>query len=222
MTSGSAVIVVPVLRRPHRVGPLVASVAAATPEPHRVLFVCSANDPDEIDAVKDSGSDLLVVPAYSKGDYARKINAGFARSDEPWVFLGADDLDFHPGWLPAALAPFENPAVGVVGTNDLGNARVMAGDHATHSLVRRAYIDQHGTIDEAGKVLHEGYWHEFVDDEFVATAKKRGAFAFAADSKVEHLHPLWGKSPTDPIYDAHARRMRAGRVVFNRRRRLWR
>jgi hypothetical protein len=46
----------------------------------------------------------------------------------------------------------------------------MAGRHSTHSLVTRDYVERFGTIDEAGVVLHEGYPHEFVDDEFVQTA----------------------------------------------------
>ena len=84
----------------------------------------------------------------------------------------------------------------------------------------REYVDR-GTIDEPGKLLHEGYPHEYVDDEFVQTAKKRGAWAFAEASIVEHLHPSWGKAPRDKLYDAQRQRMNAGRVVLNRRRHLW-
>lgn len=109
----------------------------------------------------------------------------------------------------------------MVGTNDLGNPRVLRGVHATHSLVTRRYVDQHGTIDEPGKVLHEGYWHEFCDDEFVETSWKRKAWAFAADSVVEHLHPAWGKAPMDDLYAQEPRRMRQGRRLFLHRRRLW-
>ena len=218
----STAILVPVLRRPQNVRPLLASIAEATPEPHRVLFLVTAGDSAEIDEIRSAGADLLEVPPNRRGDYARKINAGYSATSDPFLFLGADDLAFRPGWLSAALALFEDPRIGVVGTQDLGNERVRNGLHATHSVVRRDYVDRFGTIDERRKVLHEGYWHEFVDDEFVATAQLRGAFAFAHDSIVEHLHPLWGKAPTDALYDAHAVRMRHGRTLFARRRRLWR
>lgn len=215
-------ILVPVLRRPHNVAPLVASIEGATPEAHHTLFICSEGDTDELDAVTDVGAEHLTIPAYGLGDYAKKINAGFTATTEPYVFLGADDLRFHDGWFAAAHAEMANRKIGVVGTQDLGNPRVKQGLHSTHSLVRRSYIERYGTIDEPGKVLHEGYPHEFVDDELVGTAQARGAWAFAHDSVVEHLHPHWGKAPTDDLYGQARSRYMIGRKLYKRRRHLWR
>lgn len=218
----SVVILVPVLRRPHRVAPILASIAAGTPEPHRVLFITSPGDDAERDAIVATGAAWLELDRPPRtGDYARKINLGYRSTNEEFIFLGADDLHFHPGWLTAALAPFADPRIGVVGTQDLGNDAVKKGVHSTHSMVRRTYVDDHGTIDQKGKVLHEGYWHEFVDNEFVETARHRRAWAFASDAVVEHLHPHWGKAPTDALYKQFARRMMVGRALYNRRRKLW-
>lgn len=213
------VIAVPVLRRPHRVTPLLESIEAATPESYRVLFVCTTGDEAEIAAVEATGSDLIEIP-WRRGDYARKINAAYRNSTEPYLFLAADDLHFHPGWLAEAMGMFR-PGVGVVGTNDLGNLRVQRGVHSTHSLVTREYVDAFGTIDEPGKVLHEGYWHEYVDDEFVETSWKRKAWAFAKHSIVEHLHPAWGKGEMDDLYREQPARMKQGQRLFLKRRPLW-
>lgn len=217
----STVILIPVLRRPHRVDPLLRSLEKATPEPHRVLFICSAGDQAEIHEVQASIADWLIIPPNEMGDYAKKINAGVASTQEPLLFLGADDLDFHLGWLSSAMRLLADPAVGVVGTQDLCNSRVLAGEHSTHSLMRRSYIEQHGTIDESGKALHEGYWHEFVDDEQVATAKYRDAWAFASESVVEHLHPMVGKAEFDDLYRLQRHRMVQGRRLFHERQHLW-
>jgi hypothetical protein len=103
----------------------------------------------------------------------------------------------------------------------MGNPRVKAGQHSTHSLVSRAYADRFGTIDEQGKILHEGYPHEYVDDELIGTAKRRRAWAFAQNSYVEHLHPLWGKASMDPLYANIQARTNAGTALFVKRRRLW-
>lgn len=213
---GACVVLVPVLRRPHRVVPLLETLTD-----QRVLFICSPDDQGEQDAVRAAGADLIVLdrPPHH-GDYARKIQAGFEATTEPLVFLGADDLYFHPGWLEAATRRL-TPGIGVVGTNDQCNGRVMRGEHSTHSLVTRSYVEQFGTIDQPGWVLHDGYPHEFVDDELVGTAKHRKAWAFARDSVVEHLHPMNGRAPMDPLYAEQARRMRKGRVIFDRRRPLW-
>lgn len=215
----SLAVIVPMLGRAHRVGPLLRSVHAATPDA-RVLFVTTPEDLDVRDTLDRAGAERIDVDWQPVGDYARKINAGHRHTTEELLFLGADDLHFHPGWLDAATARLA-PGIGVVGTNDLGNPRVMRGEHATHSLITRAYVDEHGVIDEPGKILHEGYVHEFCDDELVGTAKKRGAWAFAGDSHVEHLHPHWGKAPTDASYDAQGERLEASRAHYERRRRLW-
>lgn len=217
----TTVILIPVLGRPHRIAPLLASIAAATPEPHRVLFLCSPADYDVHAAIDAGGAERLTVGwEPNRGDYARKINAGYQATDEPFMFLGADDLEFHSGWLAAAVRCVR-ARTGVVGTQDLSNSRVLRREHSTHSLVVRSYIDQYGTIDEPGKVLHEGYWHEFVDDELVETAKFRDAWTFAPKSIVEHLHPMAGKAPTDPLYDQQKLRMHRSRPLLIQRRRLW-
>lgn len=220
-------VVIPALRRPHRVAPLVASLEAATPEPFRLMFVGTAGDVEmtnEIIAVatKHPSITLEVLAPNPIGDYACKVNYAFDVSSEPFLFLGADDLDFHPGWLPAALAEMNDPAIGVVGTQDLApTERARTGQHATHVLVRREYVNRFGTIDEPRKILHEGYTHEYVDDELVATAKHRGAWSFAFDSVVEHLHPSWGKAPRDALYNRQQTRMATGRRLFASRRHLW-
>lgn len=212
-------ILVPVLGRPHLVPRLVASIRATCDA--RVLWLVTPGDADVIAAVAAVGGEQLAVDWHPAGDYARKVNAGYRATSEELLFLAAIDLRFHPGWFEAATARL-TPGIGVVGTNDLGSARVMAGQHATHSLVTRAYADEFGTIDRRGEILHEGYVHEYVDDELVATAKHRGAWAFAGDSHVEHLHPNWGKAPMDELYAQQVPRMRRSATVFRQRSRLWR
>jgi hypothetical protein len=224
MSVSDLVIIVPMLGRPHRVEPLLESIEAATPATHSVLFVATAGDAEVIGAINERVGPtvrLLTIGRNSVGDYAKKINTAYRQSSEPFMFLGACDLHFHPGWFEAAVRHFVDPTVGVVGTQDLCNGRVIRGEHSTHSLVSRRYVDQFGTIDHKQQVLHEGYPHEWVDDEFVETAKSRGAFRFERDSIVEHLHPLVGKAPSDPMYAAERVRMRKGYPIYRKRSRLW-
>lgn len=221
------VVIVPVLMRAHRVRPFLESLHAGTVEPHRVVFVATRGDRAMIAACQaaalaDPTVRVETIAPNRVGDYARKINHGFNVTTEPFLFCGADDLHFHPGWYTAARAAMRPNRIGVVGTQDLSpTQRAREGSHATHSLVRRSYVERFGTIDEVGKVLHEGYPHEFVDDEFIATAKQRHAFAFAHDSVVEHLHPSWHKAPSDIMYRQAKQRMALGRIVYERRQKLW-
>jgi glycosyltransferase involved in cell wall biosynthesis len=208
-------ILIPVLRRPHRVQPVLDSITWATPGELRVLFIPDPDDEPEIAAIKKAGAEFFTLA----GNYAKKINAGVEATDEPLLLFGADDLEFHFGWFEAAKAKLTE-GVGVVATNDLCNHRVMQGTLATHPLVTREYTKL-GTIDNPDWVLHEQYKHEFVDREFSETAQFRGAFAYAPDSIVEHLHPMVGKAPTDELYDQAAIRMRQGARVYGRRRHRW-
>lgn len=225
--SADIVILVPVLGRPQNVAPLLESIRAAGD--HRTLFIVSPHDREEREAITREGGLYVDAPfEVGPGDYARKINyAAHGLKDHvwewDWILTGADDLRFHPGWAEAALrVAHEEFRAAVIGTNDLANPRVMKGKHATHSLVSRHYIEAYGTVDEPGKVLHEGYPHEFVDDELVETAKWRGMWAFARDSHVEHMHPHFRPEiPTDDLYDQFDERMMRGRRIFRQRQRLW-
>jgi hypothetical protein len=216
---------VPVLGRPHRVEPLLESLAAATSVPYVAVFVCSPGDDEELAAVRAAAApavSLLVAdrPA-GPGDFAFKTNLAYRWTEEPWLFTGADDLRFHPGWAEEALRVAAETGARVVGTNDLGNPTVMSGRHATHSLVARSYADGLGTLDGPGAVLCEQYDHQYVDTELVVTAQTRGEWAFADRSHVEHLHPFWGKGRMDATYERGLAGGRADRALFmSRSRRL--
>lgn len=211
-------ILVPVLNRPHRVEPLLDSIGSFT-DLYEVVFVCSPEDEAEQAAVRAAGLEPLVAtwPA-GPGDYAKKINLAVRETTTPFMLLAADDVRFRRDWFERAVVQMTDK-VGVVGTNDLGNRRVMAGTHATHSLVARWYVE-HGTIDDPTCLLHEGYDHNFVDNEFTVTAQVRRAWAFAADSIVEHLHPSWEKGEWDSTYERGRSGWDADRRLFSKRSRL--
>lgn len=221
---------IPVLDRPSNAPVVVASLKESERETKlNPYFVCLADDEIQLDACLDlEDARTFIVPwDLGAGDYARKINYGFKMTKEPFALMGADDLRFYPGWAEAALDVMYETDTGVVGTDDLGNSRVRAGQHSTHPLILRGYIEEcGGTVDGDGLVLHEGYFHNFCDDELVSTAKYRGCFGFARGATVEHLHPNWKKAILDPTYEralsnfaTDSRRFRERSYLWNHRRR---
>lgn len=216
----SVAVLIPVLDRPERAATVADSVVESD-QRARPVFLCSPGDDAEIAAVDATGHASVVVPwPVGRGDWARKNNLGIRLVEDEWVLLGADDLRFHPGWFDACLDVAYRTDACVVGTNDMGNSRVVAGNHSTHPLVHRDYLGC-GTIDEDGKILHEGYWHNYVDDEFVQTAQARGTFAPARFAYVEHLHPNWGKGRDDATYRRGLERFDDDRRLYEQRKRLW-
>lgn len=226
MTSELTVII-PVLRRPWRIREIYKSIRDSAHNAY-IFFMCSPADEESwSEAVELSWDDKLYVYMMDdnyegRGDYARKVNRAANVSWTDHLFIGADDLNFHAGWYEAALDVLHSDdTVGVVGTNDLGNPAVVRGEQSTHSLVTRSYLINYGTIDESSKLLHEGYPHCFVDNEFIETAQFRGKYKAASKSVVEHLHPVWGKSPQDSVYQTSLDSMDPGRQLYNERKHLW-
>jgi hypothetical protein len=219
-------VLVPVLGRPARAERLTESLREATKNPFNLVFLCSPEDTEEIEACREVAAgainvsvEVMTFPA-GHGDWARKINCAFSITHQPFVLLGADDLRFHSGWDEVALEVAEASGAGLIGTNDLGNATVMRGLHSTHPLIRRTYAER-GTVDDPSKVLHEGYGHQWVDTELCETAKARGEWVFAKQSHVEHLHYMWGKSDKDAVYEKAQSTTSEDASLFIRRLPLW-
>jgi hypothetical protein len=150
--------------------------------------------------------------------FAEKVNVAYAHTSAPWVLLAGSDVRFLPGWLDHAQYAALCSGCSVIGTNDLGNPRVLRGEHATHMMIDRGYIDEVGASWDGPKVVcHEGYKHWYVDDEIVAAAKLRSTFVAALASKVEHLHPIWGKGADDSVYEMGQAHAAEDRKVFEAR-----
>lgn len=219
----SVLISIPTLYRPGRVIETAMSAREHTPDA-RVLISVSPEDTDTIAALEAAQEfDYRVVDwQHTVGaDWARKQNQAFAEMTEEWILLAGDDLRFHPGWFDQCMTTFERTNACVIGTNDMGNARVMAGHHSTHPLVNRDYIRCGGVVDNPTKLLPECYGHWFVDDEFVRTAMARRSYAHSFEALVEHMHPNWGKARDDETYRIGQASIAADSQLFQRRRVLW-
>jgi glycosyltransferase involved in cell wall biosynthesis len=196
-------ILIPVLGRPESAAPVSTSIHEHTVVEHEIVFLVSRGDHKQLSACKATGERVILVEwEAGAGDYARKMNRGYQQTDSEFMLLAADDLRFHSGWDKEVLHVAQVTQAAVIGTNDMGNPEVVRKQlFSTHPLVRRSYIDeQGGSADGPGVLCHEGYDHNFVDRELWDVAESRQLTAFAADAKVEHLHPHWGKGKLDRTY----------------------
>jgi len=216
-------ILIPTLGRPHRVRGLLDNVAATTRCPATTYFVVERDDVRTIEEVRKASARVVFNPGPPT--YASCINTAYRETDEPYLFLGADDIVFVDGWLEAALSALADPGVGVVGTAD---PYWPLPDHSSHSLVRRRYIeDQSGCMDLRDTVLYP-YWHGFTDHELVGVAKARGVYRYCAESRLEHHHPGWdplgrvrGGATLDGTYRKGNRHHRRDIVTFVDRSEQW-
>ena len=180
-------IAIPVWKREHLIDPLIRNIEETTPNA-RTIWVCSDNDPTNVyGMLKDRGQEVWVIKSqtvmcdgkqWNFADFSRKINYAFRISEEPLFFTGATDIQFQPGWLDKIKEQVAQ-GYGVIGPRD------GYGPLATHALCTREYGER-GSIDNQDCLLYEGYWHDWVMDEFVETAKYRGAYT-ESDVLVKHM-----------------------------------
>lgn len=209
-------VLVPVLDRPQNALPLVESFRAHSSG--EITFLCSPEDSEQIAACEATGERTVVVDFQpGPGDYARKMNYGFEHTERPWVFLGADDIEFTPGWSEALILDAD-----VIATNDLANGSVKRGEFGTHCLVSRRYVtDEGASADGPGVLVHEGYDHNFPDRELCGLARSRRVYAFAKHSIVRHRHPLWKTATWDDTYRKGFSKFHQDRDLFLERAHLW-
>jgi len=222
-------IIVPSYGRPERVASVVSNIHASMngyAPGYEILVIV---EEDQLDAYADGISDAwhslnILVTNELSPNYAGAVNTAvkYARGD--LYMIAADDLTFHTGWAMYATRNMNAlPSIQVVGTNDLLNDFVLQGYHATHYLVAADYIwDIGGVVDESpGQVLHEGYTHNFVDTEFIGTAKARAVFVPCLEAVVEHNHFTAGKSDKDSTYDKGYANLQEDADLYYARRHLW-
>lgn len=223
-------VFVPVLGRPQNAAPLAANLADVTDTDYRLVFVVSPDDREQQAACEATyGDTLMMLRDPGPGDFARKINAAYRLTDEPWIFQAADDVRFEPGWDTALMSRARTTGALVIGTQDGGNPTVKRGLHSTHTLIARSYIDDPGaSMDGPGTVFSEAYGHQWCDTELVAVAKARGVWAFCDDARVTHLHPFWvgqparGRMQLDATYTRGMSTATADAKLFRERSRMWR
>jgi len=215
------VVLVPVYQRPHRVSHLLHSFRTSEPTDAHLVFIASANDREELDALNEHADMYLTVPfRQGRGDWAKKINWGYRHTTEPWLLCAADDIHFHPGW-DRALRRAMKSGKRVLGTNDLNPHANPENIYSPHPLVARSYADERGTVDKRRRVVCEDYHHNYPDRELAATAISRDEWLYVKDAVLEHLHPGWTDTPADETYRLGARFDQRDYQLHIRRHRLW-
>lgn len=205
-------VLVPVLNRPENVDPFVLSFLRKAPLSATLYFIGDEDDDAEFTAIaphlERSGDRVRFLYANRGSTFAAKVNEGYLRTTEDWVFVTGDDTEFTTGWMDAARELSDR--YDVIGTNDsepgrVRNPLVANGSHADHFFVRRQYVeDEGGSLDGPGLLAPECYKHWYTDKEIIELAKARGVFAPCLESVVIHHHPGYDGNEeareADPTY----------------------
>jgi glycosyltransferase involved in cell wall biosynthesis len=193
-------ILLPTYGRSERLQQVFENIKSTTSTEHEVIWVLEDDDKESQRICAELHPSLAVIN-QRKRFYGGAINYGYQFAKGEFLFTGADDLRFYPGWDEQVLSVMYGH-VRVGGTNDLLHPWVPEGRHATHYLVDRRYIEEVGCVPDEppGTFMPEVYDGLFTDAEVIMIAKARGVFAPCLSSVVEHLNFAGGRSEFDSTY----------------------
>lgn len=206
-------IIIPTYRRPHAIVRAYNNAHENTETDHRIYFVIEPEEWDSFNVIKENNYNLII--SKYPGNHTGSANTAYEETTEPFFMIANDDFNFHKGWDIKALEKMTDD-IGVVGVND-GNNR-----YTPITLVRRAYIEEFsGSPDTVNTLYYPGYNHNYVDTEFSEVAKKRGKFAEAPESMVEHMHWAFNKATMDETYSKSNATAPADSITYQNRQHLW-
>lgn len=139
---------------------------------------------NEIHAVERMPGTTAVDGWLTAFDYARA-------NDADWYVLGADDIEWQPGWLAEALRVADESGALVIGLNDGGHTDLN--HYAPHYMMHKLYADHMGFIPD-------GYKTWWFDRDVCEAAQHLGLYAPAWDAVAVHHHPDWENVPVDSTY----------------------
>lgn len=186
-------ILLATMGRPDRVQAFVSSLIATT-RGHDVELVAAVDQDEESVrrlAPADGAMSLVIDWSDEPRGSSRAWNDALRASTGDPVVLAADDLEFQPGWLEAALTCLtEFPdGWGLVGFND-GH---WGPELSTHYMMSRRFVVE----VLGGVVAWEAYHHSFNDREANARAQAAGRYKWCEGAKVFHRHWLFGDREQD-------------------------
>jgi glycosyltransferase involved in cell wall biosynthesis len=176
-------VLLPTTGRPQRAESCIKQLR----ETADVEIICAVDcDPVSAKRLAPLVDRLLVAPFY-RGNSVWNDCLREATGD-PIVFA-ADDLQWQPGWLEAALQALSEHPDCLIGFND-GH---WGAELSTHYLMPRSFIVE----VLGGVVAWPHYKHSFNDLETCERAKAAGRYHWCEDAHVHHDHWLFGGRAKD-------------------------
>ena len=137
--------------------------------------------------IPETQYEILVEEDKERIGASRMINGLVEKAQYNLVLFVGDDTVPQPSFLEKALEAIDTlpDSWGLVGLNDL---RFDGRHFATAWLADKRLISLLG-----GKIMHEGYWHCFADNELTVRCRELKRYTWAKDAKIKHINPVVDK-----------------------------
>jgi glycosyltransferase involved in cell wall biosynthesis len=190
-------VLIPTYHRYKKLEPLVKNLFSCSTEAEAYFVI----DPDDQDSRMTLNALSKRYPLHifmCKGEYVEAVNEVYKITREPFIFCGADDIEFTQGWDKKLLKSIEGYQV-TGGVDDWPVSQ--SGCHTSHPLIRRTYIDETGTsLGHPGFVYNPERKHFHVDIEMEQLAWHRGVIKINRDCIIHHHHWVNKQVEDDDTY----------------------
>jgi hypothetical protein len=187
-------ILIPTYKRPEKIRLLIENIkktsTKATP-----LFIIRPDD-------KETEKILINKKAkYLKTflEYMGCINLGVKKTSKPFIFCGADDIEFTKDWDLKLLEVMKDEKIMVTGGIDDWTVS-QSGVHTSHPLVRRTYLGQSYWNATTNDLYCPEYNHYQGDIELEQLAHYKNVIKVCKDCIIHHNHYVNGKATEDTTY----------------------
>lgn len=178
-----------------------------------LYFIIDPEDTESVEWLKTSNQKGFIV----SGEYVEAINFGYKNTTEPYIFCGADDIEFTKDWDIKLVKNFEDEDINITGGIDDWICS-RAGIHISHPLVRREYIKKiGGCLGQKDAIYYSGYKHYHCDIELEQVAWSRGCIKVDEKVTIKHNHFVNNKVENDATYQRSYQMLRADTELYNLR-----
>ena len=154
---------------------------------------------DHDDRSYDLGEVDASVRVQRRMPTAAKVNAAAADHLDyrALMFMGDDNVCVTPGWDDILLTALDGMGgTGICYPNDLSE----------HTDLPCSALLSSDIIAALGWMCLPQVAHFFVDNAWRDLGEGAGRLARCDTAVIEHLHPIWGKAPSDELYEDAMRR----------------
>jgi len=204
---------IPTFQRTHKLQGLVKNFFKYS-KVSNLYFIAETTDFDTIEWLKSKKLNYFVV----SGEYVEAINYGYKHTKEPFIFCGADDIEFTKDWDVKLLKNFEDQNIHVTGgVDDWVISQSEA--HISYPLIRRSYVEKQGScMGQKGIIYNTCYQHYHCDIELEQVAWSRGCIKVDTSVTIKHNHFINKKAENDATYQRSYKKLRDDTSAFEKRR----
>lgn len=193
-------VILPVRRRPHNL-PRFLGAFRRTAKTADLLIVMDSDDRSydgKLTRLGVGGEGRIHAVVQERMMTSPKVNRVALQHTGAYralMFMGDDNVPRTPGWDLLMLQALDEMG---------GTGILYARDLARDDLPCSALISA-GIVAALGWMALPAVSHFFMDNAWRDLGTRAGCLRYLPDVVIEHLHPAWGKAPTDALYDGARR-----------------